>query len=38
LAQERGTRLAPQALQKLPEAGLPQAGQGEGVAVIGAEA
>jgi hypothetical protein len=38
LAQARGTRLAPQALQKLPEAGLPQAGQGEGVAVIGAEA
>jgi hypothetical protein len=38
LPHARGTRLDPQALQKLPEAGLPQAGQGDGVAVIGAEA
>jgi hypothetical protein len=37
-AQLRGTKLAPQALQKLPEAGLPQAGQGGAAAVIGAEA
>src|SRR6185295_5137247 len=37
-AQVRATRLAPQALQKLPEAGLPQAGQTEGEAVIAAEA
>jgi hypothetical protein len=31
-------RLAPQALQKFPDAGLPQAGQDGVVAVIGAEA
>src|SRR5689334_19907733 len=37
-AQVRGTRLAPQALQNLPEAGLPQAGQVVRAAVIGPEA
>jgi hypothetical protein len=38
-AQARGTKLAPQALQKLPEAGLPQTGQTVVAAVvIGAEA
>ena len=37
-AHARATRLAPQALQKFPEAGVPHAGHGEGVAVIGAEA
>jgi hypothetical protein len=38
-AQRRGTRLAPQALQNFPVAGLPQAGQVVVAAVvIGAEA
>jgi hypothetical protein len=37
-SQLRATRLAPQALQKLPDAGLPQAGQIGGDAVIAAEA
>jgi hypothetical protein len=37
-AQVRTIRLAPQALQKFPAAGAPQAGHGVGLAVIGAEA
>jgi hypothetical protein len=36
--QVRATRLAPQALQKLPVAGVPQAGQGDGEAVMAVEA